>query len=103
VQKLNLTVAQVSEIELSKSKIPEQTMFHISKPNLLKEGESVNSFWLKYGDLVAGVEQSMFIKLANNSQAIIYDENGELLPIDEREMVGIYRWLTLPNKTAARK
>jgi transcriptional regulator with XRE-family HTH domain len=96
-EKIYVTHSQISAIELGKSKINEQNINLICTPNRLKEGYTVNEAWLRNG----GDDKVMFkAPPPDNVRPKLYDKNNQELPIEEEELIGIYRKLEPPNKKA---
>jgi len=91
-----------SMIEKQRIGVTDQNILLICTPNQLEDGITVNETWLRNG----GDPSQMFI---NNpppdpdNEADIFDRDQKPLPKEERELVGIYRQLTKPNKYVARK
>jgi transcriptional regulator with XRE-family HTH domain len=108
--KLRLTHAQISAIELSKSIITEQNIFLICTPNLLKDGKAINYLWLRHGKYPKGTNpkkdkpQGMFIDPPATADGLpeLYGNDRKALPVDERELIGVYRVLRPANKMIVR-
>jgi len=87
----------LSMIERGENKVKEQHILLICTPNSLKDGKTINEGYLRYG------KGEMFITpVASEGRLKLYDENSKELPVDEEELVGIYRQLSKPNKKVAR-
>ena len=89
-EKIGIQGGSLSTIELG-SPVTEQNILLICTPNQLKEGISVNENWLRTG------QGEMFIATAAEGLPIIF-ENGKELPLDEEELIGVYRKLLPGNK-----
>jgi len=97
-KKLKLSHGQVSAMETGRSAINEQNIALICTPNRLQEGKTVNEAWLRTG------KGDMFIDpVPADGRPRLFDENRAEIPPDEEEIVGIYRQLTKPNKTVAKR
>lgn len=83
-----LTHGQISAIELKRSKVNEKNTNLLCYPNRLENGKTVNKEWLLTG------KGDMFITQAIGRPQLY--ENGERLPADEEELIGVYREL-MPN------
>jgi len=87
-----------SMIERGENVVTEQNILLLCTPNQLEEGVTVNADWLRTG------QGDMFVpQTAADGRLMLYDDKKKELPQEERELVGIYRRLTRPNKTIARK
>jgi len=95
-QKLHIPVAQVSEIESSKIKVPEKIMTYLCTPDLFRSGLGVNYFWLKYGEEseeTSNNKQHMFIESPKIIRRPTIGQEGEILEGDEAELIEIFREL----------
>jgi transcriptional regulator with XRE-family HTH domain len=87
-----------SMIERGENVVTEQTIMLICIPNKLAQNKTVNEMWLRNGG-----DPALMFDVPSPGETIIYDKGGNALPRDEGELIGIYRQLTRPNKTVARK
>jgi transcriptional regulator with XRE-family HTH domain len=88
----------LSMIERGESTLTDQNIELICTPNRLKAGRTVNEAWLRHG----GDDKDMFkAPPPDNDRPRLYENNQEL-PIEEEELIGIYRKLEPPNKKAVR-
>ena len=92
----------LSMIERGENTVTEQNITLICSPGILQKGVTVNSLWLKYGELSSEHgNQPMYIKPGRDSESMIYDMYRQELPEDEVELVRLYRQLTVENQTNA--
>jgi len=64
-EKVHLTDKELAKVESGESVLNERSMAFISKPNLFKDGFSVNYMWLRHGDVYPeGVLQEMFLSVS---------------------------------------
>ncbi|MCL2214873.1 MAG: helix-turn-helix domain-containing protein [Treponema sp.] len=96
-KKIGISNSAISRIEIGDNSLVNHKIILICIPNQLKEGKTVNEKWLRDGT------GEMFVTpITSNGRLKLYDENSKELPVDEEELVGIYRQLSKPNKKVAR-
>jgi transcriptional regulator with XRE-family HTH domain len=94
--RIGIQGGSLSTIELG-SPVTEQNIKLICTPNQLKGGYTINEAWLRNG----GDDKDMFkAPPPDNVRPKLYDKNNQELPIEEEELIGIYRKLEPPNKKA---
>jgi transcriptional regulator with XRE-family HTH domain len=95
-EKIGLGHSALSRIETGENSLKKDRILLICTPNRLEEGFTVNETWLRHGgddkDLVKAPPP-------DNDRPRLY-ENEQELPIEEEELIGIYRKLEPPNKKA---
>jgi len=87
---IRLKHGQISAIELNRCSVTEQNILLICTPNRIKPGKTVSEDWLRTG------KGEMFTNSANGIR--LFDDNGEELPPDEAELIGVYRELMPENQ-----
>ena len=92
----------LSMIERGENTVTEQNIALICSPGLLKKWKTVNSLWLKYGEMSSEHgNQRMFIEPGRDSESLIYDMYSQELPEDEVGLISMYRQLTDRNQIIA--
>jgi transcriptional regulator with XRE-family HTH domain len=97
-KRLGLSDSALSRIEIGDNTLSDNNILLICTPNRMKEGYTVNEAWLRNG----GDDKDMFkAPPPDNVRPKLYDDkNNQKLPIEEEELIGIYRKLEPPNKKA---
>jgi transcriptional regulator with XRE-family HTH domain len=96
-KRLGLSDSALSRIEIGDNTLSDNNILLICTPNRMKEGYTVNEEWLRNG----GDDKDMFkAPPPDNVRPKLYDKDNQELPIEEEELIGIYRKLEPPNKKA---
>lgn len=90
-EKLGIHGGSLSVIEAGRTDVTKQNIFLICTSNRPKEGVTINKKWLRDG------QGEMFVPKAVDGRPKLF-ENGEELPADEEELIGVYRDLITENK-----
>ena len=94
-RKIGVGSAALSKIETGATSLTDSNVLLICTPSRLKQGITVNEDWLRKG------QGEMFLK--DDGWPRLYDSNENELPLEERELVGIYRDLLQGNKEIIRE
>ncbi|MDR1506541.1 MAG: helix-turn-helix domain-containing protein [Treponema sp.] len=98
-EKIGLGHSALSRIETGENSLKKDRILLICTPNRLETDHTVNEDWLRNG----GDDNAMFKATPQNNERPRLFENNKELPVDEEELIGIYRQLTPPNKIVADK
>ena len=94
-RKIGVGSAALSKIETGATSLTDSNVLLICTPSRLKQGITVNEDWLRKG------QGEMFLK--DDGWPRLYDSNENELPLEERELVGIYRDLLQGNREIIRE